>query len=206
MILKGFSLLKMLIKLLALCMNGHLPRAPMLLIIHFGTVFGKPTPRVEVALENICVLCNSSRELALHVFSACPFARAVFFSSNIETGTRGVVPSSFCNWLNQCPAALSSSQFGLLLMRCLFTLYGELILSYGTARWRTLHSCVILQAFISLILLKLSQPSNLATSVSFSLTSSPTVMDQDYVDVLSMLLQILGVLVCEIFRRSRMLC
>lgn len=183
-------------------MNGHLPRAPMLPIIHFGTLFGKPTSRVElnfvfgglvwifsllvliwrkkrVALDNICVLCSSSRELALHLFSACPFARAVFFSSNVETGTRGVVPSSFCNWLNQCPAALSSSQFGLLLLRCLFTLYGELILSYGTARWRTLHSWVILQAFISLILLKLSQPSNLATSVSFSLTSSPTVMDQD---------------------------
>lgn len=61
-------------------------------------------------------------------------------------------------------------------------LFGELgTLSYGTTKVKPLLSWVILQAFVSLILLKLANNlSSQATSVSFSLASSPTAMDQNY--------------------------
>lgn len=69
----------MLIKLLALCMNGHLPRAPLLLIIHFGTLFGKPTSGVElnfvfgglVWIFSLLVLIWRKKGLRWTIFVSC---------------------------------------------------------------------------------------------------------------------------------------
>lgn len=60
--------------------------------------------------------CSSFLELALHVYSACPFAREVFFSSNMNLGQKSTTHSSIWDWFSACSASLSPTLFNLFLI------------------------------------------------------------------------------------------
>lgn len=69
-----------------------------------------------ITMDNVCVWCSSSSELALHVLKECSFARAVLFSSNIRIGPATATCFSVCNWISHQATNLTSSQFSLFLM------------------------------------------------------------------------------------------
>lgn len=70
----------------------------------------------RVAVDNICVLCSSSLELALHVFSAFPFAQAMFLFSNMNSDQRPLTYSSIWDWFSAAIGSLSPTFCNLFLM------------------------------------------------------------------------------------------
>ena len=67
-------------------------------------------------MDNLCLFCSSSSESVLHVFTICPFARAVFDASQLNLGLSLSANASLCDWLSLCVDRVSSNQFALLLM------------------------------------------------------------------------------------------
>lgn len=59
-----------------------------------------------VALNNTCVFCSSSLELALHVSIACSFAQTVFLSSKLPLGPRMAGSHLFSDWFSHCAESL----------------------------------------------------------------------------------------------------
>lgn len=89
-----------------------------------------------IAVYDICVLCSSSPELALHVFTECHFARAVCSSTNIGLGPRSANFSSFLEWVGI--VLLLFLKGNLIFLLLLFTLSSEQgIAFYGTTNKRT---------------------------------------------------------------------
>lgn len=69
-----------------------------------------------VEVDNTCVLCSSSSESALHVFSFCPFAYAVYLSANMNFDSQHGVLTSFCDWFSQCATSISPGQLNYFLV------------------------------------------------------------------------------------------
>ena len=69
-----------------------------------------------VGVDNICLFCSSSLELALHVFRDCSFASEVYVYSQLCMDSRLLGQGSMCDWLALCVEFLPKTRIELLFM------------------------------------------------------------------------------------------